>query len=105
MTMAPVAACCWLRGERFALGELRDGGQESSNVSHADGLEDDADANAEGTLAADDIDQEESTEDGRNELDHSEDCCGKKFLILTLGAEKCKEIRPVNCNTLRARPL
>lgn len=88
-------------GLAFAQG--RDGGQVGSDEAHGDGLKGDADA--ERAFATDDVDQEERADDGRDELDDSEDGGCEEFLVLSLGAEQGEEFGGVDGDALCTRPL
>lgn len=91
------------RGELFTLLELGNGGKESGDVSHGDGLKTNSDT--EGALATNDIDQEESADNGGNELDDTKDGSCKQLLVLTLCTEECEELGCVDGDRLSAGPL
>jgi hypothetical protein len=94
----------------LALGELEallfnagNSGKEGSEVSHGDGLAGNTDT--EGTLATDPVDQEESTCDGSDELDYTENGSCEQLLVLALSTEESEEVGCVNGHRLRSTPL
>ena len=98
------------RSMLLACGELeallfktRDSGKEGGDVGHGECLETDTDAQT--SLTANNINQEEGAHDGSNELDNTEDGRGKELLILSLGSEKSKEIGGVDGNAAGTTPL
>lgn len=80
-----------------------DGSEEDGNIEHRDELDDDP--YAEGTLAANKVNQEESADEGGGKLDDTKDSGRKEGLRLPRGAKKCKELRSVDRDRIGATPF
>lgn len=80
-----------------------DGSEEDGNIEHRDELDDDPDA--EGTLAANEVNKEEGADEGGGKLDDTKDSGRKKGLGLPSGAQECKELRSVDRDRIGATPF
>ena len=90
-------------GEDFSLLEFGDGGEVCGDEAHGYGLESDADA--EGAFATNDVDEEQGTDDGGDELNDTEDGGCEELLVLAFCAEESEELGGVDGDALGAGPL
>ena len=73
-------------------------GEVCCDVAHGESLESDADA--ERTLPANHIDEEEGADDGCDEFDDAEDGSCKELLVLAFSTEKSEELRSIDGDAL-----
>lgn len=83
--------------------ELRDASEEGGDVDHGDSLE--SDTSEESALSADDINEEESADDGGNKLDDTKDGSDEKRLLATSDTENLEQIRSVEGDGTSTGPL
>lgn len=83
--------------------ELGDTSEEAGDVDHGNGLE--GDTNKESTLAANNIDEEESTHQGSNKLDNTEDGGDEETLLAAGDAHNLKQVRGIESDGTGTRPL
>lgn len=83
--------------------ELGDRGEETSHVDHGKSLE--GDTGEQGTLAANDINQEQRARNGSNELDDTEDGGDKEALGATSDTDESEQVGGVESNGASTGPL
>lgn len=91
---------------RLNIALLSDGvvdGEEDGHVQHGDELQ--TDTNAQGTLSADEVDQEESTHDGTDEFDQTENTSCEKLLLLSGGSHQGEVLRSIDRDGVCTAPL
>jgi hypothetical protein len=74
----------------------RDCSQVDGDVEHGDELNDDA--KREGAFSANEVDEEEGTDNCRDELDDAKNGGCEELLCLSSGPEKSKELGCINCD-------
>jgi hypothetical protein len=81
-------------GLNFTLRNGRDCGQVDGDVEHGDELDDDV--KRQGALSADEVDEEEGTDDCRDEFYDTENGGCEELLRLSSGPEESKELGCIN---------
>lgn len=83
--------------------ESRHGGEESGHVNHGNGLQ--QNASEESALAANDIDEEQGTDHGRDKLDNAKYGGHKERLVGSRNTQYAEEIRCIQGDGSGTRPL
>lgn len=83
--------------------QLGDSSEECCDIDHGNGLE--SDTGKQRTLSANNIDQEQSTQQGGKQLDNTENCGDKQTLLAAGNTENLKQIRSVQSDGTSTGPL
>lgn len=83
--------------------KLGHGSEEAGDVDHGQGLE--GDTGKQGTLAANDVDQEERASNGANELDDTEDGGNEETLRATFDTDESEQVGGIESDGASTRPL